>query len=597
MVCFVITGNLGACGIKGQVYESIHNLLALQAMSHQVSPPLPAWCCRAFSPLRGAHWKESLSSHPDSQFAQYILTGIEQGFRIGADRSRGAVQSANRNMPSAYDHPDIVSEYLHSEVASQRMFSGQEPTVQDVHRSPMGIIPKPHQPGRWRLITNLSAPVGRSVNDLIPPHLCSPSYPRLDDVATIVAKFGKGTLLAKLDLEAAYRIIPVNPMDRDLLAVRWEGSVFVDGALPFGLRSTPIIFNAVADALLWIMFQRGLTCGLHYLDDFLLAGPPGSSSCAKSLSVALDTCDLLGVPVAAHKTIEPSTSLTFLGIQVDTVEGQFRLPVEKLSRLKATISAWRGRRKCTKRELLSLVGQLQHAASVVKPGRTFLRRMIDLSKVVSQLHFTIRLNNAFRADLEWWHLFISRWNGTSLIQTLSAGARPADVTVFSDASNWGCGACSSRHWFQTRWPPMWEPVAIAIKELLAVVLAAATWGPGWHCAHVLFRCDNEGVVYALKSGTSRHPHMMHLLRAMHFISAHFQFSYVAAHIEGSANVIADSLSRQPVSASFLLSFQADRDPSPFPEELVRLLSRQEAHVVDWLTLNWTQLFASSIGRA
>ena len=91
--------------------------------------------------------------------------------------------------------------------------------------------------------------------------------------------------------------------------------------------------------------------------------------------------------------------------------------------------------------------------------------------------------------------------------------------------------------------------------------------------------------------------MMHLLRAMHFISAHFQFSYVAAHIEGSANVIADSLSRQPVSASFLLSFQADRDPSPFLEELVRLLSRQEAHEVDWLTLNWTQLFASSIGRA
>ena len=36
---------------------------------------------------------------------------------------------------------------------------------------------------------------------------------------------------------------------------------------------------------------------------------------------------------------------------------------------------------------------------------------------------------------------------------------------------------------------MWEPVTIAIKELLAVVLAAATWGPGWHGAHVLFRCD------------------------------------------------------------------------------------------------------------
>ena len=33
------------------------------------------------------------------------------------------------------------------------------------------------------------------------------------------------------------------------LRMKWQGQVYVDAALPFGLRSAPKIFNALADAL------------------------------------------------------------------------------------------------------------------------------------------------------------------------------------------------------------------------------------------------------------------------------------------------------------------------------------------------------------
>lgn len=104
------------------------------------------------------------------------------------------------------------------------------------------MIPKPHQPGKWRLILDLSSPRSHGVNDGIDPQLCSLSYARLDDGVKRVLSLGAGALLAKLDIRSAYRMIPVHPDDRSLLGMRWQGTVCLDAALPFGLRSAPKIF-------------------------------------------------------------------------------------------------------------------------------------------------------------------------------------------------------------------------------------------------------------------------------------------------------------------------------------------------------------------
>ena len=91
----------------------------------------------------------------------------------------------------------------------------------------------------------------RSVNDGIDPALRSLSYVSVDTVAAAAAAFGPGALMAKVDIESAYRLIPVHPDDHCLLDVEWEDRVYYDTKLPFGLRSAPKIFNAVADGLEW----------------------------------------------------------------------------------------------------------------------------------------------------------------------------------------------------------------------------------------------------------------------------------------------------------------------------------------------------------
>ncbi len=61
----------------------------------------------------------------------------------------------------------------------------------------------------------------------------------------------------------------------------------VDGMLPFGLRSAPKIFNALADALEWIVFQAWVQHIFHYLDDFAVIGSPGSGECQNALARTL----------------------------------------------------------------------------------------------------------------------------------------------------------------------------------------------------------------------------------------------------------------------------------------------------------------------
>ena len=101
----------------------------------------------------------------------------------------------------------------------------------------------------------------------------------------------------------------------------------------------------------------------------------------------------------------PTTCLEYLGIEIDTVALEMRLPPHKLERLWTTLQEWQGQKCCTKRDLQSLTGLLQHAATVVRPGRTFMRRMCDLLKLANKPGHHIRLNKGFRSDLAWWSTF------------------------------------------------------------------------------------------------------------------------------------------------------------------------------------------------
>ena len=192
------------------------------------------------------------------------------------------LKPVQRNLKSAYDRPEIISAYIQHEVDLKRM--APLPATASLHVSPFGAIPKKNKPDKWRLIVDLSSPEGHSVNDAIRRDLCSVLYTSVDKAVVLAQSLGQGYLLAKLDLKDAYRAVPVHPSDQCLLAVSWNGTTYLDRALPFGLRSAPKLFSALTGAMMWFIHDRGVHTALHYLGDFLVMGPPGQNGwpCVKS---------------------------------------------------------------------------------------------------------------------------------------------------------------------------------------------------------------------------------------------------------------------------------------------------------------------------
>ena len=208
----------------------------------------------------------------------------------------------------------------------------------------------------------------------------------------------------------------------------------------------------------------------HYLDDFPCLGTPGSDECQQALDTLVATCADLNVPLAIEKVEGPTVSLVFLGIELDTMAMQLRLPEDKLARVKATILEWMGRKAATKRELQSLAGLLQHACKVVRPGRVFLHRVFEAAARLHRPYNPTRLNRSFQSDIAWWNVFLEQWNGVSRLWDHLK--RSPDSQVVSDASGaWGCGALWQTEWIQFKWEPSFAKESIAVKELVPGVLS------------------------------------------------------------------------------------------------------------------------------
>ena len=229
-------------------------------LPERTSLQIPLTATGVQTPLIAQKWESYLEDYCNHELVQFFLEGITQGFKTGFNPSTITLKSVTRNLPGALLHPEVVEDYIKEEFIHHR-FCGPYPAAISpwVHISWFGVIPKNRQPGKWRLIVDLSHPTGHSVNDGIPSPLCSLSYISVDDAVQNIIKIGRGALLAKVDIKSAFRLLPVHPSDRHLIAMKWNHHIYIDACLPFGLRSAPKLFNILADLLTWIAQSNGVT--------------------------------------------------------------------------------------------------------------------------------------------------------------------------------------------------------------------------------------------------------------------------------------------------------------------------------------------------
>ena len=494
------------------------------------------------TPLHVPAFKKLLPLLSCTSLSSFVLHGLEEGFDIG---HAGATQSIlSENLPSALEHASFVSDQIASRVLSNESAGPfAMPPFDMFVCSPLSVVPKSN--GKLRLIHHLSFPDNDCVNAGIDKDSFSLQYVTVDDAISFVRSLGRGALMAKLDIRNAFRLIPVSPACYHLLGFKWQEQFYFDKVLPFGLRSAPYLFNTLADILCAVCHELfHIPNLLHLLDDFWLCGPADSPLCKLRLDIIMSVFKYLGVPIAGEKTEGPTTNLTFLGIELDSVEMVARLPENKMADLRSLLHNFRGRRSCRLRELQHLLGKLNFASRVVVPGRTFMRRLYDATRHVSKPYHHVRLPFECQLDLHWWSHLLEGWNGKSMFLDTQV-TLASDITIETDASgSIGFGALCNDEWFAGTWRPNQAPKCITYKELYPICLASSTWGHKWCRKRVLFLTDNAAIALVIQSGTSRCPNVMSLLRQLFFICAKGSFMITARHIPGITNTRADALSRQ-----------------------------------------------------
>ena len=98
---------------------------------------------RIVTPLQVEAWKKALVDYPDRELAEYVVHGIQLGFRIGFDYTQFKCKRIKGNMKSELEHEEVVMAYIEKELQAGRVVGPLSPQMaQTAHVNPFGVIPK-----------------------------------------------------------------------------------------------------------------------------------------------------------------------------------------------------------------------------------------------------------------------------------------------------------------------------------------------------------------------------------------------------------------------------------------------------------------------
>lgn len=321
-------------------------------------------------------WLEMLSYDgkldPDTHF---ILDGIFHGFNV-IDTNSDITSYHGNNYRSCYvkDHAAKLSSLIDEEISSGKMLEVNE-RPHCVHS--LGVIKKKHS-SKIRPVTDCSLPENISVNSYM-NHVCDKfNYVTVGEVvASIVG--GTCKFISTLDLASAYRAVPINTHNRQYFGLKWNNVYYVDNFLCFGIKSAPYIFSRLTDAICRYMRRRNVIC-FSYLDDIICLSQDYETG-VKDQLLLISVVRNLGFYVAWSKIQSPSKCCTYLGIELDLVNYQMRLPHERILRLREELKFWHNRKKATPKQLEILIGHLCHCSRIIQGGTLYLHYLFDLLKL------------------------------------------------------------------------------------------------------------------------------------------------------------------------------------------------------------------------
>ena len=488
--------------------------------------------------------EEKLKNYHDKDVIEFFKFGWPLSANETSHQDRVAF-----NQKGAVANPEQVRKYIQNGLDSGALIGPfkRNPFGRDARFSPIDAIPK-RDSEDMRIIINLSHPFSKgSVNASIQKdkYLGKPikvKYPSVDDLVKLVIKKGRACLIFKRDLWSAYKQMWICPGDVHLLGYRFENLFYFEVTLIMGSRSSCYCCQRTTDAISYIYSLSGFE-DVNYLDDL------GSAEVAELANEAFlelgSVLNNFGIRESEKKATPPDTKVSFLGVLFDTEHMTLFITDDRRAELMELINLWLAKDSATLRQIQSLLGKLNFVCNTVRAGRVFVSRVINELKSFPDDNSPKVLSEEFKKDLNWWRIFMNKFDGRTMITDLKFKA--PDLIFESDACLTGCGGwCHNGEYFHTTFPEFIrnnKEVSINELETLSLIICIKLWHPVLANSNLLIYCDNLDTVSIVNTGRAKNAFAQACLREICFLTANINCVVKVVHKPGVLNRRGDWLSR------------------------------------------------------
>ena len=550
------------------------------------------------------------TNFPDKALLNEIYLDVKLGALIGC-KGKFRNPSKASNAPSAITNGYRVADSIADWISRGWVFGPVDPSEVPPTAKFAGLMTREKPNGSVRVILNLSAPKGNSVNDGIDTTAFPTSMSSTTQWLRALNTAGKNCYMCKVDWSSAYKHLPVNREDSDLQWFSFLGKCFKETNLVFGCASLAGLFDRLAKLVLHIVvtkanFPRNLVA--QYLDD--------CCACSNSLdslkrydATFSEVATSLGVELAPRddpdKSFGPSKNGVVLGIHYDTTSWVWSYPQEKLIRLLHDLQHVLEADTEPLEFLQRVLGKIIHVAPLIPAGKFFLLHIIKAASPSFDPPAAIPISRALKRQVWVWLTLLRTCNGRVSIPDPDASLPAWTIDVYTDAaggspdSSWrGVGAVCQFWWVHCPWGDAintgkptgdgrrFDRVMSAL-ELVGPLLALSAAARHLQGKPVRFWVDNAASVFIFNKGYSSSCHISAALAtALAQVAAALGCQLEVVKItrcSESYSSMADALSKGDFVrfrslATALPDLALPVNPLPVPASILRWVARPSA---DW----------------
>lgn len=392
------------------------------------------------------------------------------------------------------------------------------PVTSSEWASPLVVVNK--KDGGIRVCADFKRSVNKNIiTDIYPP-------PLPED---IIADFEGCLVFSKIDLTNAYLQLDVHSSSRPLLTINTPMGLFRFSRLPFGLSSSPAIFQSVMDQVL-----AGIPRARAFLDDVLIGGKD-RVECEQYVHEVLSRLETFNIKINLKKSVWFEKEIKFLGMVLskdgkspdpDKVAALVNMPPPKNP------------------------GELKSYLGLLNFSRSFLR---DLSSTLEPLHALLRKGSVWAWSPECDLAFSTSKQLLVEATTLQIYNPEADLILSTDSSAYGVGAVLSQRLNGVVRPLAFQSATLnsaqrgyssVHREALAIIFGLQKFHKYLFGRQFTIECDHQPLK-ALLSADRNIPAIAHarLIRWAEILSA---YNYKIEYRPGNLIPHADAASRLPI---------------------------------------------------